>query len=142
MGVPLSGGTPSVLGSAPRPVVGIASDGTNVYFTVGDSQGGVDTKPSDAMLLRVPLQGGSVETLASSLPEAGGVTVTADYVYWTNQGDYFNGYHDTGKLMRLAKSGGSPEIVSSGITEPTGLLVDATGIVWESWWDVYVRGLP
>ena len=75
----MSGGTIDTLASGGDLVLGIAVDGTSVYFTTAYNNG----VPGE--VLKAPLQGGPAVTLASRQQNVGGIAVDATSVYWINQ---------------------------------------------------------
>jgi len=87
----------------------IAVDANNAYFTAGD----------DVTVTRVPLDGGTWSTLASS-PAPRGLAVDATDVYWTDL--------DAGTVMKIATGGGAPLVVASGLSSPNQLVVDSTSV--------------
>jgi hypothetical protein len=64
---------------------GLAVDGDTVFFTIG----------SLGIVASVPVSGGSAHVLATDQKDPEGIAVTADAIYWANQG--------SGTIMKLAR---------------------------------------
>lgn len=80
MQVSTAGGAPTMLASGQNAIGGIATDGTEVYWsTLG---GPAD---HDGTIAAVPVGGGTVRTLASGLDEPCGVAASDASLYWTNK---------------------------------------------------------
>src|SRR5581483_5039444 len=77
--VGLDGGVPLTLASSPTVVsaLGIASDGTNVYWT----------NPIDGTVMSVGVDGGDPVTIARGQTIPCGIAVDATSVYWTDSGN-------------------------------------------------------
>jgi hypothetical protein len=108
-------------------VEGLASDGTDVYFTVlgnGTNAGSVR---------RVPVTGGPIETLATGQNRPWGIALGSGFVYWANQGDNSVGAPgNDGAIMALPKQGGAPVTVSAGEWLPMGITVSGFTLAWNT----------
>jgi sugar lactone lactonase YvrE len=71
--------------------------------------------------------GGPIVPIAERQFEPADVALTADYVYWTEPGDYFETYKN-GILKRAARGGGDPEWLIENLWGPGALAVDATHV--------------
>jgi hypothetical protein len=88
--VPVGGGAATTLASGQPHPFGIALDGANVYWTnmgsSGRAQGtgvpGLAPPTNDGAVMKVPLGGGTVTTLASCQSIPMGIAVDATSVYW------------------------------------------------------------
>jgi hypothetical protein len=120
--VPLNGGAVTQLSttlySAQLQGIGIAVDGTNVYWN--------DDVGSGGSLLSVPVGGGATTTLVSGTAFED-VKVDATNVYWAGN---MGGAVNAGTIMKMPKSGGSPVTLVSGLRSPNGLAVDGTSVYW------------
>ena len=114
--VPLDGGASIVMGSSLR-TTGIAIDSTSLYWTNGASVGG-----GDAAVLKMPLGGGPVTTLASGLASAIGIALDASNAY-------FLAYDG---INKVALDGGpvTPVVSASFYNSPVGLAIDTTNLYW------------
>lgn len=92
---------------------GLAIDATHAYF--GETGSGPDA------LARVPLMGGTVETLDSNQSEVHMIRLTETMVYWTNEA--------TGEVKKMPKDGGPIEVVMDGLSGPRSLAL-ADGFVY------------
>jgi streptogramin lyase len=72
---------------------------------------------------RVPLAGGSRETLAEGETRPHSLTVGSSFLYWAT------GSKD-GAIRRMTRTGGKPETFASEQAEPTGLVVNAGQLFW------------
>lgn len=118
--VPLAGGTPSALATAPVGADGVAVDATHVYWTTSFAL------PS---VYKVPLSGGA-PTLLATVDLGGGnangrIAVDATHVYWTV---------DTtpGFVMKISRNGGAPTTIASNQVNPYSIAVNATHVYWVS----------
>jgi hypothetical protein len=100
----------------------IALDATYVYWTeIANGDGTAGT------VMRAPIGGGSLVTMASNQKVPQGVAVNATDVYW---GDASNGGQELLSLP-LSDPGGSPSVVKqAGNFNPFGLAVDSSGLYW------------
>jgi hypothetical protein len=91
--IPLSGGTVTTIAVPFGSPIGLAVDGSNVYFTAGANS-------SFGEVLRAPLTGGSVTTLATGQANPGGIAVDGTSVYWVTGGTSASSSTD-GTVMKL-----------------------------------------
>jgi outer membrane protein assembly factor BamB len=116
---PLAGGAPTRIGPAAD---AIAVDSTNVYYVV-------ETPNGSGLVARVPIAGGTPETLASgrtgSLPA---VAVDDRNVYWI-EGE---GTIEEGAVAAVPKSGGIVAVLVSGLSDPSAIVVDGTGVYFDN----------
>ena len=97
---------------------GMALDANNVYWTAYDP-----AAPTAGVVLKVPLAGGAVTTLASGRNGPQPIVVDATNVYW---GDAYGGF-----VMEVPIGGGTPTTLASvGGLSPYGMVVDATNVYW------------
>jgi hypothetical protein len=100
---------------------GIAADADRLYWANAGFCTGQPQKCS-GLVLTVPLEGGSIQTLAEAQGAPESFAVDSTNVYWTDL--------QTGTLMALAKSGGTPVTLASGQVEPDYIAVDGTSVYW------------
>jgi hypothetical protein len=134
--VPLDGGTVTTVvdttGASPvDPILGLAigfpgvwgmiSDGTTLYYTVGQSYGGAVASDSPlaytGWLLSVPVVGGVPSILApKKVIDANGDTyVDDDWVYpWVRDGFVYWRDHFSGNVYSESTQGGTPNLLASG----------------------------
>ncbi len=125
MSAPLSGvpdgGAPTTLASAQPALWGIAMDSTSLYWMNGEA--------GTAAVVKVPLAGGTVTTLASApagsyaASVVGALAVDATFVYWVARD----------AVMRVPIEGGKPATLApSGAGVHTGIALSATDVYWTS----------
>lgn len=103
----------------------IAVDGTSVYWTVLPPDLPGEAGQPEGAILKAPLGGGAVTTLASVLAvDFGAVLVDDTSVYW------FNNSGMTDRVMKADKTdGGSPSVLASaGLV--VGMALDSTSVYW------------
>jgi len=88
---------------------GIAVDDTGLYWTNGKSFGG-----GDAAVLKMPLGGGTVTTLASQQTQPSTIVVDGTTAYWVNL---------DGEVMSVPLAGGPPTRLA--LANALGLAIDA-----------------
>ena len=101
------------LASGQNPM-GIAVDGTSVYWTNYDGTGTVR---------KVPIDGGPLATLGSGFSFPSGITVDTRSVYWTD-------YDLVGAVWTFPIGGGVPTMIASGQVWPRNIVVDSTSVYW------------
>ncbi len=117
--VPLSGGTPTsaadvLLSAIPGD---IRLDSNNVYWSVFDYTNGA--------ILRAPLDGGAVATLASGETYPLYMTIDGTHAYWTDS------WHP-GSVVSVPLAGGTPTTLAAGQNSTAGIAVDGTGVYWDN----------
>jgi sugar lactone lactonase YvrE len=115
--IPLAGsGPPSIVVSGQGPVSGLAVDATSIYWTTAYSDTGT--------VMRAPLDGGAITTLADHQLGPYAVRVDGSSAYWT-AGQVQN------TLMRIAVDGGPVTTLATATSVPSpSIAVDATSVYW------------
>jgi sugar lactone lactonase YvrE len=109
----ISGGEPTTLASDQSgPDSIIAVDATSVYWT----------NSYTGSVMKVPIGGGAIVTLASAQGASWGIAVNATSVYWTSAG--------AGTVLETPLAGGPIVTLASGQSSPYGIAVDATNVYW------------
>ena len=112
MKVPLGGGSPTTLGSAPGGGFGLALDATSAYWI------------SAKAVTKVGLQGGTPTTLAATGGQGTqGIAVDDTHVYWSDGGS-------PGSVYKVPIQGGATMLLATNLQHPTGVAVDATSVYW------------
>jgi sugar lactone lactonase YvrE len=123
--VPRSGGVPATLAQSFTRV--LTTDGSYVYWI--DIYG--DAGSEQSSIVRVPVEGGAVSTVAHLGPHADPRCLAVDdtSVYWTD-----NRLPDASSLqgvLKVAKAGGAPVTVAiDGPSVVEALSVDSTSVYW------------
>ena len=99
--------------------LGLAVDTTHVYWTDADA----------GTIARLDKAGGSVEVLATGQAHPTRISVDADSVYWTNEGDP-GCVAATGSVMKRAKSGGAARVVAQAQRCARGIAVEGQYAYW------------
>jgi len=120
--MPLGGGqTVSLAPGQGGAVAGVAVDSTSVYWT-GYHQG---------LILRVGLDGGTPETLASGQANPSAIAVDGTSVYWTNLASLNPCENYNGSLVKLSlRPGCAPVTLASGLSCPYAFALDGTSVYW------------
>jgi hypothetical protein len=125
MKVPLGGGKPTTLASTSKqePPNSIAVDATSVYWTAFTGEG-------DGIVAKVPLNGGSVVTLAPQ-PSPSQIAVNASGVYWVNE---LISRARGRSVMSMSLSGGSVTTISAPENRngsgPISIAVGSASVFW------------
>ena len=120
---PLAGGPPITLASGQPNPQAIAIDSTNVYWVTNV------TGVAQNAVLKMPLHGGAISTLATGL-DPRGIAVDTTSVYWTD------GTRGGGRVWKVPISGvpdgGSPTLIATAKRPagPTSILVDSSSVYW------------
>jgi hypothetical protein len=126
------------LATSPDPQF-LAVDAKNVYWTDLGSSGSGTTQTGS--VFSVPLDGGTIVTLATGRPSPGGIAVDATDVYWVD----FGTVTPPGDVMKVPLGGGSPVTLatSSGNGTPHQVAIDASNVYWTDFnavWQVSKSG--
>lgn len=114
LSVPLAGGTPVELASKQPGPHFMAIDATHVYWN--------NIGPREAPgLMKAPLSGGSVTTLATGV-HTSGVAVDGSRAYWSD--------YQTGSIMAIGLEGGERTVLADGQKRPNAIAIDAGHIYW------------
>jgi hypothetical protein len=123
--VSVNGGAVTTLATGVDSPRGIATDGTNVYWTSGTNTGAVS---------KVSVNGGAVTVLAQNQggpwaivvdtpdPDAG---VTQTFVYWTNFND-----NNIQKVPTTNTGPSTPFVLASQQNNPVAIAIDAKAVYW------------
>jgi hypothetical protein len=123
MRVSVDGGTPVMVASGGYPEQ-IALDDTSVYWTSWAGPMHEDEQPNPQwLLMKAPLNGGSVATLWSGASSLGGIAVNATDVYCASGGD-------EGSILKVATNGGAPTTITTGQDGTGGIAAEGTSIYW------------
>lgn len=114
----------TTLATSPDPQF-LAVDAKNVYWTdLGSSSGG---NTQTGSVFSVPIDGGTVTTLATARPSPGGIAVDATDVYWVDFGTYM----PPGDVMKVPIGGGTPVTLATSMNgTPHQMTIDANNVYW------------
>jgi hypothetical protein len=126
--VPLDGGTPVTLASAPSGSVacGLALDATSVYWVTVTH---TDNDPPPITVMKVPLDGGISTTLASIA--VSGAYGLGDHVRCALAVDSTNVYWTTYQsVLKVSLKGGAVSTLASDQAVPNSLAIDTESVYW------------
>jgi hypothetical protein len=123
---PVGGGSAMKLASNQPGTSTMAVDSNNVYW-VNLGQLGSDNFPAlnSGSVVKTPIGGGSVTTLATAQSVAFSILVTGGHVIWT---DY--GLSGPGTIMSVPTTGGTPTTLVSGLDDPSALATLGSTLYW------------
>ncbi|MFQ5964389.1 MAG: CARDB domain-containing protein [Candidatus Scalinduaceae bacterium] len=96
---------------------GIAVDESNVYWV----------EPNAGSVKKVPINGGSVTTLATGLDNPFRIAVDNNNLYFT---EYANGVAGAGSIKKISINGGAIATLASGLNGPYDIVEDSISIYW------------
>jgi hypothetical protein len=97
-------------------MAGLAVDGTDVYWAALNA-------PTSTSILKAPLAGGAISTLATGQYGGSGLTVDATHVYWVNN-------NPNGSIVRSNLDGSALTTLVTAQNGPAAIAVDATSVYW------------
>ncbi len=117
----------------------IASDGTNLYWTVLSNSGAYPSLGAVASgaVMKTPIGGGAASTVASGQLYPTGVIADAQGVYWTDDSQLLQ----SGTVMGLPAGATTPVTVASGQNGLLDLAASATQVVWCADNDATIMGV-
>ena len=113
--VALNGGSVIILASNSN-TPGIATDGTNVYWTES-------VYTNNEKVNKVSVNGGSVTSLATGLSSPWDISVDGASAYWVE-------YISNGTVKQVSLNSGSITTLASGSSEPVAVAIDTTNVYW------------
>jgi len=117
---PIAGGTTVDFATAMTAQY-VAADGTNVYWSDFDLQGG--------SFVMAPVGGGTPTVVATALSNPGDIAVDGTNVYYTNSSTLFGS-----KFWKLPRTGGTPTMIAlSPDFLVYAIAIDATDIYWAAY---------
>jgi hypothetical protein len=120
--VPDQGGTLSALATAPGPTSSLTLHDGILYWASSFTD---PTQTSSAVIASMPVGGGAITTLASSLSAPGYVVADDDNVYFGDIG--------TGTINVVSQQGGSVTVLASNQGGIGGLAVDDGVVYWSNY---------
>ena len=106
----------------------VAVDATSVYWVnLGSFSTNGDAVASTGALLKVPIGGGSIVTLAAAQNAPSTLLVSMNVVYWIDSGTLTS---SGGAVLGVPVGGGSPITFVSGAANPIGLAPWSFGFLW------------
>jgi hypothetical protein len=122
----LADGTMTTLVPGVGYALGMAVDGTNVYWTI----------PGLGQVNAYAFAGGATTTIASGEASPEDIASDGTNVYWVDAS------HTAGAIMRAAVAGGAPVALAWGQRGPSALAVDGTTVYWVNRDDGQVLSTP
>ncbi len=122
----VNGGTPTLLASNQPTPYGIAIDATNVYWANVGKLGGDNLPALNAgSIMKAPIGGGQVETIASSQAAPFAIVVQNGTIYWNQYG-----LNTPGLIMSAPTNGGAVVPLVAGLNDPGDIAVNGNTIFW------------
>lgn len=104
--------------------VDIVVDDTNAYYCVITT-----TSPNTSSIVKVPLDGSTPTTLATTSNTIFGLTGDANSIYWEER-DFPNPMGNGSLVSKVLKTGGSPVVLTSGLKGlRAGLVLQGTSLI-------------
>jgi hypothetical protein len=120
--VPIGGGTVATLATAQTGVDGVATNGSSVFWALGNSLTGT--------VMSIPVGGTTMATVASSQNVPIALVADSATVYFANQGDSTAA---DGSIVKIPMGGGTPVTLASGQDTPTAIVQDSSYVYWNNY---------
>jgi len=114
--VRLGGGTTETLLSMHAYFPDMAVDATGIFLPEYDS----------GALLKLPLDGGTADVIASGQPSPNGIAIAGGNIYWTNG-------VAAGTVMTVPLGGGTARTLASGQSHPGSVAQDGDDVYWANY---------
>ena len=120
--------------------LGLAIDGTNIYFTTIGTSANND---QDGAIWKMPLAGGTPVAIATGQDFPYSIAVRGSSVYWTNYDPATDTGPTSGRVLSVPIAGGAtPNAIGVGQAYPWGVATDNTSVYWTCNSSGKVRSAP